>query len=77
MLETSRHIDDLLTLDFPEFEQVMYRQVDKTDPPPGSNIFLLGIYPRGFQQSQVNTDVEYGTNDAISGQAGRRRAPPT
>ena len=54
MHETSRYIDDLLTLNFPEFEEVMYRGVDEADPPPGSGIVLSGIYPRGFRQSQAN-----------------------
>ena len=49
MHETSRYIDNLLTLNFPEFEQVMYRRVDEVDPPLGSGIVLSGIYPRGFQ----------------------------
>ena len=56
MHETSRYIDDLLTLNFLEFEQVVYRRVDEIDAPPGSGIVLSGIYPRGFQQSQVDTD---------------------
>ena len=32
----------------------MCRRVDETDPPAGSGIALSGIYPHGFQQSQVN-----------------------
>ena len=56
MHETSRYIDNLLTLNFPEFRQVMYHRVDEIDPPPGSGIVLSGIYPCRFQQLQVDTD---------------------
>ena len=64
MHETSRYIDDLLTLNFPEFEEVMYRRVDEVDPPPGSGIVLSGIYPRGFRQSQADTDDDLQASQA-------------
>ena len=66
MHETSRYIDDLPTLNFPEFEQVMYRRVDEIDAPPGSGIVLSGIYPRGFRQSQANTDDDLQASQATT-----------
>ena len=66
MHETTRYIDDLLTLNFPEFEQVMYRRVDEVDPPPGSGIVLSGIYPRGFRQPQVDTDDDLQASQATT-----------
>ena len=66
MHETSRYIDDLLTLNFPEFEKVMYHRVDEVDAPPGSGIVLSGIYPRGFQQSQDDTDVDLQASQATT-----------
>ena len=59
----------ILAPNFPEFEQVMYRRVDETDPPAGSGIILSGIYPRGFQQSQINRDDDL--------QASQDTAPPS
>ena len=58
MHETTRYIDDLLTLNFPEFEQVL--------PPPGSGIVLSGIFPRGFQQPQVDTDEDLQASQAMA-----------
>ena len=69
MHETSRYIDDLLTLNLTEFEQAMYRRVDETDPPPGSGIVHSGIYPRGFQQSHVDTDDDLQASQGSSSQA--------
>ena len=66
MHETSRYIDDLLTLNFPEFEEVMYRRVDEVDPPPGSGIVLSGIYPRGFRHSQANIDDDLQASQATT-----------
>ena len=66
MHETSRYIDDLLTLNFPEFEEVMYRGVDEADPPPGSGIVLSGIYPRGFRNSQTNIDDDLQASQATT-----------
>ena len=43
MHETSRYIDNLLTLNFPEIEQVVYCGVDEIDPPAGSGLVLSGI----------------------------------
>ena len=58
MHETTRYIDDLLTLNFPEFEQVL--------PPPGSGIVLSGFYPLGFQQPQVDTDDDLQASQAMA-----------
>ena len=69
MHEASRHIDDLLTFNFPQFKQVMYRRMDETDPPLGSRIILSGIYPRGFHQLEVNRDGDL--------QASQARAQPS
>ena len=66
MHETTRYIDDLLTLNFPEFEQVMNRRVDEVDPAPGSGIVLSGIYPRGFQQPQVDTNDDLQASQATT-----------
>ena len=66
MHETTRYIDDLLTLNFPEFEEVMYRRVDEVDPPPGSGIVLSGIYPRGFQKPKIDTDDDLQASQATT-----------
>ena len=66
MHETSRYIDDLLTLNFPEFDEVMHCRVDEVNPPPGSGIVLLGIYPCGFQHSQANIDDDLQASQATT-----------
>jgi len=68
MHETSRYIDDLLTLNFPEFEQVMYRRVDEVDPPP-----VLALY---FQVSTlVGSSSRKLTQMTTSKQAKPRQNP--
>ena len=44
----------------------MYRRVEEVDPPPGSGIVLSGIYPRGFQQPQVDTDDDLQASQATT-----------
>jgi len=68
MHETTRYIDDLLTLNFPEFEQVMYRRVDEVDPPP-----VLALY---FQVSTlVGSSSRKLTQMTTSKQAKPRQNP--
>ena len=50
-MRQARYIGDLLTFNFPDFEQVMYRRVDETDQPAGSGIRLRGILFVGSNQS--------------------------
>ena len=45
MHDASRYIDDLLTVNFPEFEEVMYRARGEVDPQGTMGGPLTGIYP--------------------------------
>ena len=48
MHDASRYIDDLLTVNFPEFEEVMYRARGEVDPQGTTGGPLTGIYPNTF-----------------------------
>ena len=48
MHDPSRYIDDLLTVNFPEFEEVMYRARGEVDPQGTTGGPLTGIYPNTF-----------------------------
>ena len=48
MRNASRYIDDLLTVNFPEFEEVMNRARGEVDPQGTTGGPLTGIYPNTF-----------------------------
>ena len=48
MHDASRYIDDLLTMNFPELEEVMCRARGEVDPQGTMGGPLTGIYPSMF-----------------------------
>ena len=76
MHDASRYIDDLLTMNFPEFENIMYRMQGEVEPQGTVGHPLTGIYPNTFsnggtaQQGLVLERVqpEYASAEKIVGE---------
>lgn len=76
MHDASRYIDDLLTMNFPEFENIMYRMQGEVEPQGTVVHPLTGIYPNTFsnggtaQQGLVLERVqpEYASAEKIVGE---------